>query len=1304
MARSETRSKMYGQLNAFEPTEENISTYLERVSLFFDANGVPADKKVSTLLTVIGPGNYGIIRSLVAPALPKEKSYDQLVAVLVNHFQPKPLVIAERYRFYQRCQAPGETVQDFVADLRRLAITCDFGEFLDQALRDRFVCGLKSEQIQKVLLAEDGLTIDRALELAQAKEAAARDAKNFKGSTAPAVAVVHQLPSSDRGPSRGAGGKPCYRCARNGHAPKDCKFRQASCHKCGGVGHIAPACKSKRRANAKGNVCGTKYVESAELSEKPEENLVTFALSVADKSSDSIHIDLLIAGKPLTMELDTGAAVSLISEKAFREMFPKRKLHKSKQVLRTYTAELLSIAGEVTVEVQYGQQSEKLPLVVVKGSGPALFGRNWLQRIKLNWKAIAAVSRSKTLGDVLDKYKDVFKEELGTIHPFTVELSVVPDAKPKFCRARPVPFALRPAVEEELDRLESQGVLEKVDHSEWAAPIVAVPKRDGKIRICGDYKVTVNTVLERDQYPLPRPEDIFASLAGGRQFTTLDLSHAYNQLVLKEESQRYVTINTHRGLYIYKRLPFGISSAPAVFQKTVDTILQGMGKVACYLDDILITGSTEEEHLSNLEEVLRRLQAHGVRLKKDKCHFMESCVEYLGHRIDQHGLHTTDNKLTAIVKAPTPRSVQELRSFLGLLNYYGRFIPNLASLIHPLNRLLCKDARWNWTKKCAEAFDKAKQALVSSKVLVHYDPSLPLKLAGDASAYGVGAVISHVMKDGSEHPIAFASRTLTSSERNYSQIEKEALSLVFGVKKFHAYLYGRPFTLITDHKPLKTILGPKQGIPTLAAARLQRWALILAAYTYDIEFRSTDNHANADSLSRLPLKDISSDEVSSEPSVFNISQIESLPVTTQQLQAATRTDHVLSKVLHFMKRGWPSKVNAVLRPYWTRRQELTVEHDCVLWGIRAVIPVKLRQKLLDELHRDHPGICRMKIVARGYMWWPGLDQALVDLVKSCQACQSVKHSPSVVPMHPWVWPKSPWQRVHLDFAGPFQGHMFLVAVDAHSKWPEVAIMKSTTSAKTIEVLRTMFSAHGLPEQIVTDNGPQFVSEDFEAFLKQNGIKHIRTAPYHPSSNGLAERFVQSLKLALKASLNSGMSLTQRLSNYLLTYRTTPHATTGVSPCSLFLHRHIRTRLDLLRPDAEAHVTRKQAQQKCAYDRRAHDRELFVGQSVMAKNLHPGLEWIPAIVVERLGPVMYLVETSDHRLWKRHIDQLKEFVKVSREQVRSDVDDSMAFDESIPGARKLSPTSSSPMEDTNRDVSNDQSPAAPICQPDAMLPN
>ena len=369
---------------------------------------------------------------------------------------------------------------------------------------------------------------------------------------------------------------------------------------------------------------------------------------------------------------------------------------------------------------------------------------------------------------------------------------------------------------------------------------LAVPKKDGKTRICGDYKVTINPVLEVEQYPLPKPEDLFATLAGGKQFTTLDFSHAYNQLVLDEDSQELVTINTHRGLFRYRRLPFGNASAPAVFQKTMDVILQGMSRVTCYLDDILVTGATAEEHLRNLDEVLTRLKKHGVRLRKDKCRFMESSVEYLGHRVDQEGIHATTSKLQAISEAPAPRNVQELRSFLGLLNYYGRFIPNLSSLIHPLHKLLCKNAAWKWSRSCESAFNRVKQALLSSNALVHYNPSLPLKLAGDASAYGVGAVISHVMEDGSERAIAFASRTLSPSEQNYAQLEREALSLVFGVKKFHAYLYGRQFTLTTDHKPLTTILGPKQGIPTLAAARLQRWALLLADTPIKLNFAPQD--------------------------------------------------------------------------------------------------------------------------------------------------------------------------------------------------------------------------------------------------------------------------------------------------------------------------------------------------------------------------------------------------------------------------------------------------------------------------------
>ena len=287
----------------------------------------------------------------------------------------------------------------------------------------------------------------------------------------------------------------------------------------------------------------------------------------------------------------------------------------------------------------------------------------------------------------------------------------------------------------------------------------------------------------------------------------------------------------------------------------MECILQGIEGVACYIDDIIITGRTTKEHLDRLEEVLKRLAQHGVKARKDKCRFLQDSVEFLGHMIDAKGIHTTPDKLQAIVDAPSPQNVTELRSFLGLLNYYGKFISQSATILHPLNALLCKNVKWRWTPQCQESFEQAKRALSSSSLLVHYDPALPIRLAADASVYGIGAVIAHVLPDGSERPVAFASRTLTSAERNYSQIEKEALALVYGVKRFHTYLYGRHFILVTDHKPLKTILSPKKGIPTLAAARLQRWAWILSAYHYDIEFRPTNEHGNADGLSRLPLPD-----------------------------------------------------------------------------------------------------------------------------------------------------------------------------------------------------------------------------------------------------------------------------------------------------------------------------------------------------------------------------------------------------------------------------------------------------------------
>ena len=360
-----------------------------------------------------------------------------------------------------------------------------------------------------------------------------------------------------------------------------------------------------------------------------------------------------------------------------------------------------------------------------------------------------------------------------------------------------------------------------MSQSDRAAPVVLVPKKDGSLRVCGGYKMTVNQCTDVDQYPLPNAEDLFAMLAGGQVFSKIGLSHANHQVELDEESHKYLTINTHKGLYRYKRMPFGVSSAPAHFQRIMDQILQGVKFTVCRLDDILIPGGSPEDHLALLEGVFRRLQENGIRLNPAKCIIFQSGPEFLGHWIDKNGIRPLPQKMDAVMQAKSPTNVTELKSYLGLLNYYAKFLPNLATTLHPLHDLLQKDRPWKWTEECERAFVKSKRQLQDSPLLVHYDLKTSLRLACDASPYGVGLVFPMLWR---------TARKSLASERNNSQIEKEALSIVFRVKKFHSYLYGRRFTLLTDHQPQLTILGPKTSVPPLAAARMQRWSLILAAY------------------------------------------------------------------------------------------------------------------------------------------------------------------------------------------------------------------------------------------------------------------------------------------------------------------------------------------------------------------------------------------------------------------------------------------------------------------------------------------
>ena len=587
---------------------------------------------------------------------------------------------------------------------------------------------------------------------------------------------------------------------------------------------------------------------------------------------------------------------------------------------------------------------------------------------------------------------------------------------------------------------------------------------------------------------------------------------------------------------------------------------------------------------------------------------MAPSVSYLGHKIDAEGLHPLPDKLQAVKAAPTPRNVSELKSYLGLLTYYGKFLPNLSTRLQPLYQLLTKDSQWKWSKAQEKAFQESKDLLQSSQLLVHFNPQLPIILACDASAFGIRAVLAHLMPDGSEKPIGYASRTLNKAERNYSQLEKEGLSCVFGIKHFYSYLFGHPFELITDHKPLLGLWGEKKPISPQASARIRQWALYLSLFEYTLKFRRTSAHSNADALSRLPLPVEPAIAKTPPELVLLAEHLDNSPVTAEQIRIGTCRDPVLSQVMQFLQQGWSSvqRDNPQLTPFFAKKDELSLYNGCILWGTRVVVPVPYHDAVLTKLHDGHPGMVRMKSLARMYIWWPGIASDIEKTVRQCIECQFHQSTPPVAPLQPWQWPTRLWARLHLDYAGPVKGKMYLIIVDAHSKWIKAICTPSATSAAVIEELNVLFAQFGLPDTIVTDNGTCFVSAEFAVYLKKYGIKHITSTPYHPATNSMAERAVQIVKQGLRKITQGSIRI--RLAKILKAYRLTPHSTTGISPAEMLLGRRPKSRLDLLKPMTAERIEANQWKQKKQHDVRVNDRCFQEGDTVFVSVWRQMVAW------------------------------------------------------------------------------------------------
>lgn len=1254
-----------GNIGEFKHESEDWSTYKTRLTSWLLVNDIAeADKRKAALIAVLGGNAVGLLVSLNTPDAIEDKSYDELIRLFDGHFGARNEV-AEAYVFDTRTQSSTESVSDFVLALKTLSTHCNFGPTaqLKQKLRNRLVAGVRSDTIRQALIREGAaLTWDNAVALAKQMDdyqssAMAKQSVSFgpvaginavqsnKQNQMRGPAAHRSQASNDRAPRLGppstrakysnsnrndyVASTRCWRCGKD-HTPDRCRFREANCHLCGKRGHIRPMCKEHR---AQANVVD--QYDEGELS-SDFDNIDVADILVAAKAhiSNPYSINVRVNDVDITMEIDTGASVSLIPFHMYRTHFSGLKLHRSNVNFCSFTGDVVKCDGRISVMVKHFGQTRRLWLHVLGASRFALLGRDWLGELRIDWQTIKSVVNSQASGidNLLVEYSDIFQGQ-GLLKGSPVKLELVDGATPKRSKPYRVPIALQSTVDREIDRLENEGILTPVEHSNWSTSLLFVPKPDGSVRPCGNFKATVNPLLKEVAPPQINMENILCDLAGNKYFSNLDFAQAYNQMVIDESSRELLTLVTHRGLYQYTRLPYGIKTAPSLWQRAVELVLSGIEGIHIYYDDILVAGRTVVEHNHRLELVFKRIKEYGLKLKRSKCSFLKSSVSYLGHIISEEGTKPIPSKLDSILQTEAPRDKSKVRSYVGMLNFYRRYLPDLAATVAPLNALLKLNARFIWDERAKCAFERSKNLLKASKLLVHYDPNLPVKLTCDASRVGVAAVLSHIV-DGEERPIQFASQKLTPAQVMYPQIEREGLAIIFGLDKFRHFIYGRKFILVTDNQALSKIFDPERGLPVMTAERIQRWALKLSGYDYTVEWRRSSEN-RADFLSRYPdpvgVSDLNEEQ---QAFIFKVDDL-SLPITSSQVAKATSRDAELCKVQRLVLEGWPHKLceaDRGLSPFFVRKDELSVMAGVVMWGNRVVIPQSFRKDLLRELHREHLGISKMKSVARSFMWWPGLDKDIEVTSKSCDSCMATSNDPKVDNTHPWLPTSRPYQRIHIDYAGPVEGNMLLVVVDSFSKWPEVVITKSTTAQSTINKLRSNFARWGVPEVLVSDNGPQFSSGEFASFMAHLGVRHKRGAPYHPATNGLAERFVQTVKSALKASSSEGLDMQYRLDRFLLAYRNAPHTTTGESPANLMLGRRLRNRLDCLKPD----ILSKQM----AMGPIMKPREFGLGSDVWVRCYLGAEKWKKGVIIDQVGPLCYYVEVEG-RKWKRHVDQLKD---------------------------------------------------------------
>ena len=795
--------------------------------------------------------------------------------------------------------------------------------------------------------------------------------------------------------------------------------------------------------------------------------------------------------------------------------------------------------------------------------------------------------QKEQIKQLIQKYPKVFTKNPGRTTQLKHQINLIPGSKPY----NSPPFRYAPArrqvIDEQTDEMLQQGIIQP-STSPWASPVILAPKKDGTLRFCIDYR-KLNAMTVRDAYPIPRIDDTLDSLQEAKFISTLDLRSGYWQVEMEKESREKTAFVTHKGLFEFKVMPFGLTNAPATFQRLMDIVLAGLKWNCClvYIDDVVIYSPTFEQHLIDLDNVFKKLQVANLTLKASKCQLCRREMRYLGHIITSQGTKPDPDLIKSVINFPLPKKVKDIQSFLGLTGYYRRFIRDYAKVAEPLLKQLrnCQQSNHQvkWNQECTLAFQTLKQKLTNAPIMNTPNFAQPFILELDACEYGLGAVLVQEYDD-KKYVIAYGSRTLSNAERKYGATEREALAIVWATKHFRPYLEGNKILIRSDCKALEWMRNAKD-----VTGRLARWAMKLSAFQIEIQYRPGKTNANADSLSRNPLPPETepTSEISTIETVIDLwSNTNILDNIRNEQQADTKLLPIIQKLattpaIEFNEKRNPyALINGIL--YKIKNSNRHYNQRVLGNKHLIVIPKSMHHKLLQWAH-DHPfaghsGQQKTLFRLNTRVFWESMRKDVYNYVKACESCQQFKYDNAPLSNTMQIHAvNEPWNTIGIDIMGPFpptvrNKRFLLVIVDYFTRWIEVFALSSTTSSAISEVLiDQVFARYGFPKYILSDNGPQFVSNLFRNFCETLKIEQKFTANYHPQTN-MTERVNRTLKplLAIYAQ-KQPHSWDKEIHKLAFAIRSSINDTTGETPAFLMFGRDIRGPLDLIIGDSTANL-------------------------------------------------------------------------------------------------------------------------------------